>query len=130
MTTATFMFVNLLKKHLIKNSIVFFVVFVYLTFNLKVFTFNVQGIKTSTTTIQEMCKDFDIIMIQEHKLYPGEHSYLSMLSNDSNGFGLSPMPVGKKLLSGRLYGGVGIMLHESSQNVPKWFNMMTREFQV
>ena len=38
--------------------------------------------------------------------YPDELSYLSMLSNDFNGFGLSPMPVGEKLLSGRPYGGV------------------------
>ena len=93
-------------------SIAFFVVFVYITFNPKVSTFNVNGVKTSSTTIQEMCKHFDIIMIQEHWLYPDELSYLSMLSNDFNGFGLSPMPVGEKLLSGRPYGGVGIMWHK------------------
>ena len=74
-----------------------------------------------------MCKHFDIIMIQEHWLYPDELSYLSMLSNDFNSFGLSPMPVGEKLLSCRPYGGVGIMWHKSSQSVPKLFNMMTRE---
>ena len=81
----------------------YFVVFVYIPFNLKVSTFNVNGVKTSSTTIQEMCKHFDIIMIQEHWLYPDKLFYLSMLSNDFNGFGLSPMPVGEKLLSGRPY---------------------------
>ena len=42
-------------------------------------------------------------MIQEHWLYPDELSYLFMLSNDFKGFGLSSMPVGEKLLSGRPY---------------------------
>ena len=66
-----------------------------------------------------MCKHFDIIMIQEHWLYPDELSYLSMLSNDFNGFGLSPMPVGEKLLSGRPYGGVGIMWHKKLSKCAK-----------
>ena len=51
-----------------------------------------------------MCQQFDMIMIQEHWLYPDELSYLSMLSNDFSSFGLSPMPVGETLLSGRPYG--------------------------
>ena len=53
-----------------------------------------------------MCKHFDIIMIQEHWLFPDELLYLSMLSNDFNVFGISLMPVGGKLLSGRPYGRV------------------------
>ena len=57
-----------------------------------------------------MCQQFDIIMIQEHWLYPDELSYLSMLSNDFGSFGYIssiPMPVGETLLSGRPYGGSG-----------------------
>ena len=66
-----------------------------------------------------MCQQFDIIMIQEHWLYPDELSYLSMLSNDFSSFGLSPMPVGETLLSGRPYGGVGIMWHKKLSNCAK-----------
>ena len=81
----------------------YFVVFFNFTFNLKVSTnvsINVHGVKTSSTTIKEMCEHFDIIMIQEHWLYPDELSYLSMLSNDFSSFGLYPMPVGVTLLIG------------------------------
>ena len=35
-----------------------------------------------------------------------------MLCNDFHSFGLSPMPIGEKLLSGRPYCGVGIMWHK------------------
>ena len=42
-----------------------------------------------------------------------------MLSNDFNGFGLSPMPVGEKLLSGRPYGGVEIMWHKKLSKCAK-----------
>ena len=81
-------------------------VFVSLLFNLKVISFNCHGIKSSCNTIQQLTHDHDIIMIQEHWLYPDELSYLSHLSEEFCSYSLSSMSIEDKLIRGRPYGGL------------------------
>jgi len=81
----------------------------FYSFNLKVTSFNVHGVKSSSNTIQDLCKKFDIILLQEHWLYPDDLSYISQLSPDFCSFSLSPMSIDDRLLSGRPHGGVSIM---------------------
>ena len=43
-------------------------------------TFNSQGMKTSTDTINKLCKESQIVLLQEHRLYPDELSLISQLN--------------------------------------------------
>ena len=54
-----------------------------------------------------MFKHFVFIITPKHWLYPDDHSYLLMLSNDFNRYGLSPMFVKAKLPSCMHCDGVG-----------------------
>ena len=72
-------------------------------------SFNCDGTKSLCNTIQQLTNDHDIIMIQEHWLYPDELSYLSQLSEEFCSYSLSSMSIEDKLIRGCPYGGVGIM---------------------
>ena len=56
-----------------------------------------------------MTTDYDIILVQEHWLFPDELAYMSNLSCNFTSFGVTPMTIEDKLHRGRPYGGVGIM---------------------
>ena len=64
-----------------------------------------------------MTNDYDIILVQEHWLFPDELSYMSNLSCNFTLFSvtpMTPMTIEEKLQRGRPYGGVGIMWNEIS----------------
>ena len=56
-------------------------------FNLKVTTFNCHGMKTSTDTINKLCNESQIVLLQEHWLYPDELSANSQLNPNFLGLG-------------------------------------------
>ena len=86
-------------------------------FNLRVASFNCHGIKTSNSTIQQMlCKQFDIILLQETWLYPDELSFPSNLSNQVCSFSLSSISMEEKLIRGRPHGGIRIMWRKTLSN--------------
>ena len=81
-----------------------------LKFNLRVCSFNIYGIKSSSETIQQqLCAQHDLILIQESWLYPDELSYVSNLSGEFSSFSLSSMSIENKLIRGRPHGGISIM---------------------
>ena len=47
--------------------------------------------KTSTDTINKMCNESQIILLQEHWLYPDELQLISQLNPNFSGFGISSM---------------------------------------
>ena len=60
-----------------------------------------------------MTTDYDIILVQEHWLFPDELAYMSNLSCNFTSFSVTPMTIEDKLHRGRPYGGVGIMWNKS-----------------
>ena len=113
----TFTFVNLFNNHVetifIKIDFISYCVCVLFSFSLKVTSFNIYGIKSSVGTLQRLAEDYDIILLQEHWLYPDELPYVSNICNDFCSFSLSPMSIEDKLIQGRPHGGVSIMWKKS-----------------
>ena len=71
-------------------------------------------VKTSTDTIQQLlCKQFDIILLQETWLYPDELTLVSNLCEGFISFSLSSMSINEKLVKGRPHGGISIMWRKS-----------------
>ena len=97
-----------------------------LKFNLRVYSFNTYGIKSSSETIQQqLCAQHDLILIQESWLYPDELSYVSNLSGEFSSFSLSSMSIENKLIRGRPhvvlgYEPAGLTVHPPPQNDRGW----------
>ena len=89
------------------------------SFNLKLLSFNCHRVKSSSNTLQQFTKDFDILMIQEHWLYPDELTYMSFLSEYFCSFSTSSMTTDDKLLRGRPHGGVSILWRKSLSHIVK-----------
>ena len=70
--------------------------------------------KTSTDTINKLSNESQVVLLQEHWLYPDELSFISQSNPNFSGFGLSSMCLDDKLITGRPYGGVGIFLWQKS----------------
>ena len=79
--------------------------------------------KTSTDTINKMCNESQIILLQEHWLYPDELQLISQLNPNFSGFGISSMCLDDKFITGRPHGGIGILWGKSlsqSTNIIKY----------
>ena len=79
--------------------------------------------KTSTDTINKMCKESQIILLQEYWLYPDELQLISQLNPNFSGFGLSSMCLDDKFITGRPHGEIGILWEKSlsqSTNIIKY----------
>ena len=79
--------------------------------------------KTSTDTINKMCNKSQIILLQEHWLYPDELQLISQLNPNFSGFGISSMCLDDKFITGRPHGGIGILWEKSlsqSTNIIKY----------
>ena len=75
-------------------------------FKLRVATFNCYGIKTSLSTVYELC---DILFLQETLLFPHELSVLSTAHPEFEGMGVSAIDTTERIIVGRPYGGVAIL---------------------
>ena len=69
--------------------------------------------KTSTDIINKLCNESQIVLLQEHWLYPDELLLISQLNPNFSGFGLSSICLDDKLITGHPYGGVGIIWQKS-----------------
>ena len=81
--------------------------------NLRVVTFNCNGVKSSIFEIQKFCNNYDVIFIQELWLFKYELNMLCNISSDFEGIGLSAMDDSYSIIQGRPYGGVGILIRKS-----------------
>ena len=57
--------------------------------------------KTSTDTINKMGNESQIILLQEHWLYPDNLQLISQLNANFSGFGISSMCLDDKFITGR-----------------------------
>ena len=72
--------------------------------SINICTYNCENVETSVESIHNVLCDSvncDVILLQEHWLYPDDLHFLSTVHADFNGFGVTPMSIDNKLLSGR-----------------------------
>ena len=90
--------------------------------SINICTYNCENVKTSVESIHNVLCDSvncDVILLQEHWLYPDDLHFLSTVHDDFNGFGVTPMSIDNKLLSGRPFGGVGFLWRKQLSNLCK-----------
>ena len=84
--------------------------------------------KTSTDTINKMCNESQIILLQEHWLYPDELQLISQLNLNFSGFGISSMCLDDKFITGRPYGGLEYYGKNPFHKAQTLLNMKTLVF--
>ena len=82
----------------------------YFSDNLKICSYNCEGFKSSTDAVRDLCVNHDIILLQETWFYKDELHLLSNIHPIFSGFGTSAMHDEYKLIKGRPYGGIGILV--------------------
>lgn len=93
----------------------------------RIATFNCRSVKASVNTVKQLCKENDIVLLQEHWLLPDELSYLSLIDPDFVAFGSSAVNVNETILMGRPYGGTAILCrHNFVVGVKPINNMCSR----
>ena len=80
---------------------------------LKTVSFNCHGLKSSTFEIKDLCSNHDIIFLQETWLFEQELTLLSNIHPEFEGCGVSGMDSENHLLTGRPFGGIGILWKKS-----------------
>ena len=80
---------------------------------LRIATFNCRNFKSSIVEISQLCKDCDIILLQETWLMPHESDMLSTLSSDHYAKGVYAVDPSQKLIAGRPFGGLAILWRKS-----------------
>jgi len=65
---------------------------------LRIVSFNCRSVKTSLTTVKELCDKNDLILLQEHWLMADEIGVLSNIHKDFFAFGSSAIDVSKNIL--------------------------------
>ena len=81
-------------------------------FNLRIATFNCYGIKTSLSTVYDLCDNSDIVFLQETLLFPHELSVLSTAHPEFEGMGVSAIDTTERIIVGRPCGGVAILIRK------------------
>lgn len=79
----------------------------------KFVSFNCKNVKRSVQDIRELCKQSDIIALQETWLLPEEISFLNTISDEFSCTGTSAVDTSAGILRGRPYGGVGLLWRRS-----------------
>ena len=80
--------------------------------NLKIVSYNCQGILNKTAIIADICDSCDILLLQETWLLPFDLGVLNRIDNEFCSHSLSAVDVSRPLI-GRPYGGVSIMWRKS-----------------
>ena len=74
------------------------------TDGLRIVTYNCRSVKSSIGSVQQLCSNSDIVMLQEHWLLPDDVGFLSSIDADFVAFGSSAVDTQSNLLTGRPYG--------------------------
>ena len=80
--------------------------------NLRIYSYNCEGVKSSIGNITQPCHTHDCLLIQEHCLYNDELCLFNKFHPDCIIFGVPPMDLSDRIISGRPYDGVGITWRE------------------
>jgi len=83
--------------------------------NLRITTYNLHGLNQGGVLLPTLCKTNDIILMQEHWLYPDELDKFNSIDDDFVSICSSAMAknLDVGIRRGRPYGGVGILLRKS-----------------
>ena len=84
---------------------------------LKVLSFNCHGLSSSLGDVKNLCRDYEIIFLQETWLPQDELPILHSIHPQFEGHGTSAMDVSEKVQSGRPHGGIGILLRKNLSHV-------------
>jgi len=76
---------------------------------LRIVTYNCRSVKSSIASVKQLCRNNDIVMLQEHWLLPDDVGFLSSIDTDFVAFGSSAVNTQSNLLTGRPYGGTAIL---------------------
>ena len=76
---------------------------------LNVCSFNCKNIKTSVTELNDLCTNYDFVLLQETWLSRPELPMLSPINSALTGYGLSSMDEESQIFSGRPFGGIAIL---------------------
>ena len=87
----------------------FYVVFSITTDHLRITTFNCNGLKSSIQFVQTLCDNYDILFLQETWLLDTELYLLKQIHKEFDGFGISSVDTDHGILTGRPYGGLGVL---------------------
>jgi len=77
---------------------------------MKILSWNIQSFKSNHIWLQQVVKDFDIILLQETWLYNFEHNLIERAFPNFKCFSASSMPSSKSCNKGRPYGGTAILI--------------------
>ena len=80
---------------------------------IRLVSFNCRGLNSSLKELQEICDVAKIICLQEHWLSKQQLVTLSTIHENFKSTGASPLDAEQTLLTGRPYGGVAILWHNS-----------------
>ena len=78
--------------------------------SLRILSYNCYGLKSSLVDLYEICERFDIIFLQETLLFKHGLPVLSNIHSEFEGMGISAIDGTSKILAGRSYGGVAILI--------------------
>jgi exonuclease III len=86
---------------------------------LRIASYNCHGMNSSLPELSLLCNTCQIICLQETWLFPGDLCKLKDIHTDFTGFGVSAIDPSAGIISGRPYGGVGIIWHTDFKNIIK-----------
>ena len=82
---------------------------------LRLVSFNCNGVKNKLPIIAELCQNADIVLLQETWLLPVDLPLMNSVHKDYNAFPISSVDLGE-LLSGRPYGGLSLLWHKNFEH--------------
>ena len=91
---------------------------------MKVCSFNLHGLNQGKTYLEELCKTFDIVFVQEHWLAPFNLTDLNSISSSLTCYAVSAMAdvISHNILRGRPFGGLAVFIsNKLSSNVKVLF---------
>ena len=84
--------------------------------SIKLASYNCRSVKASLYTVQELCNNHDILLLQEHWLTSDQLEILTNVHDDFFAYGTSSMDTSDSILIGRPYGGLGILWRKCLNN--------------
>jgi hypothetical protein len=76
---------------------------------LSVCSYNCRSVKNSLADVHSLCKNYDLVLLQEHWLLPNELHILNNVHPDLHSYGLSAVDISSNILLGRPYGGTAFL---------------------
>ena len=79
-------------------------------------SYNCRSLKKSEVIVHDLCNKYDIMMLQEHWLFPHDLSVLNYFHKDFYGTGMSAIDTSSNLVTGRPFGGTAVLYRKCFAN--------------